>query len=297
MHASRQAKIEDKEMLREYAEMSLLDRAVRKWRQGELFEAALRSVVRKARQQVRRVTSSDLHYVLDSERVLNKRYSETFATLKPHHKLYGNYYLDSRRPLDASSVIYSFGIGGEVSFDRAISTAFGCPVYMYDPTPSSIARDDLMRIRDAGDPVLERLKYHPVGAWSKDTVLRFNIPARGGCASAVEDDGTNVEYFDATCESVKTMMAKNGHTKIDVLKMDIEGAAEAVLEHLLDEGILPGQVVAEFERPRHDIKKVITYFGHMEQLCQRMRAAGYEITFLPRSRAQHFGLELLFARV
>ena len=37
------------------------------------------------------------------------------------------------------------------------------------------------------------------------------------------------------------------HERIDVLEMDIEGAALFVLEHMLEEMILPDQIVVELE--------------------------------------------------
>lgn len=296
MPNSQQLELEDPEVLREFADMSFFDRLVKKWRQGELFEAAWRTATRKAKQRLHHLRS-DLPYQLDAERVITKRYCDTFGVLQPHHTLHFNYWLDSRCALGPESVIYSLGIGGDVGFDRAMASTFGCHVHMYDPTPDSIAAVALMKLKAPGDPLWSLLHFNPIGAWSKDTTLRFQMPARGGGnASAVEDMGAGAKWFDAPCETLQTMMRKNGHTHIDVLKMDIEGAGEAVLESMLDAKIHPTQVVAEFERPRRDVERVVRFFGTMDRLIGRMRDLGYEITNLPRERAKYFSVELLFAK-
>jgi FkbM family methyltransferase len=266
----------------------------RKLMDGELLSAAWRLGLRRGRKLAHRIAVADAHYWLDCERVVTKRYSASFPRPSSHHISYGNYLLDSRHRLDANSVVYSFGVGGDISFDRAIAATFGCTVHMYDPTPSSVAFFQALKAR-AEDPALKLLNLHPIGAWNEDTVLKFAIPLRGGDASAVANE-PRAHYFEAPCQSVRTMLKENGHSSIDVLKMDIEGAAELVMDYLLDEGIFPRQVVAEFERPRGDVRKMIAYFAHLDQICSRMDAAGYDVTFIPRSRANHYGLDLLFAR-
>lgn len=285
------------EELLEFHRAGLIGRVVRKLQEGDLIGSALRLSNRKVRRLARRFQTADLHYGFDAERVLTKRYADTFENIGAHHVAHGNYYLDSRHPLNQDSVVYSLGVGGDVSFDRSIAENFGAPVYLYDPTPASIGFMELLRLREPDSRVLDLLKFFPIGAWSEDTVLRFDMTPLGGSASAVEEVGKNrTDYFEARCETVKTMMRNNGHDHIDVLKMDIEGAAEGVMDSVLAEKIFPTQIVAEFERPRRDIKKLVNYFAHVETLCDQMRGAGYGITHLPRSRANYFGLELLFVR-
>src|SRR5436190_1739795 len=47
--------------------------------------------------------------------------------------------------LHASSVVYSFGIGRDISFDESIIEKYGCDVHGFDPTPGAI---DFVRQRD-----------------------------------------------------------------------------------------------------------------------------------------------------
>ena len=45
-------------------------------------------------------------------------------------------------------------------------------------------------------------------------------------------------------------MAAHGHERIDLLKVDIEGAESRVLPHLLDVGPLPTVVCFEYDQPQ-----------------------------------------------
>ena len=39
---------------------------------------------------------------------------------------------------DKNAIVYSFGVGSNVSWDSAIIERFGCKVWGFDPTPRSI---------------------------------------------------------------------------------------------------------------------------------------------------------------
>jgi FkbM family methyltransferase len=276
--------------------MNLWERVRRRWEQGDLGEAVVRAGSRKLLRFGRKVRKADAYYWLDPERVLTARYAATLPGISETHRQYGNYWLDSRLPLTEDSIVYSFGVGGDVDFDRAVAQTHGCRVQLYDPTPVSI--EFMQQVKaDKNDPVAALLDFHPYGAWVTDIVLRFEIPGRGGSASIHPQGGLLARTFEAPCLSVKSMLRENKHDHIDVLKMDIEGAAEAVMDHLLAERILPSQIVGEFERPVGDVKKVISYFSHIDRLCERLMREGYEVCLLPRDKGRYFGLELLFSRV
>ena len=273
------------------SQMTLLDRARGRW------DAVMRAGTKRILKTSGKVRRANAYYWLDPERVLTRRYAESFSGLQAHHRLYGNYWLDDRIPLGPHSVVYSLGVGRDIAFDRAIAEAHGCRVCLYDPTPSSIRFMQSLMAKAPEDPTLSLLDFHAIGAWKSDTVLAFTIPGRGGSASAILPGGAMSTTFEARCETVTTMMRKNGHSHIDVLKMDIEGAAALVMDHLVEARLFPTQLVVELERPRGDVKKLIGWFAHVERLCEVFRAEGYQITLLPRKKGRrYFSLELLFAR-
>ena len=50
---------------------------------------------------------------------------------------YGGFYVAADF-LNESSVVYSFGIGEDISFDQQIIDSYDCIVHAFDPTPKSI---------------------------------------------------------------------------------------------------------------------------------------------------------------
>ena len=55
------------------------------------------------------------------------------------------------------------------------------------------------------------------------------------------------EYDEINVVSIKDIMNEYGHSKIDLLKLDIEGAEIEVLQQMLDDKIFPGYVLVEFD--------------------------------------------------
>ena len=52
---------------------------------------------------------------------------------------YGGYCLcETSRLVDQSAVVYSFGIGEDISFDEGLIISYNISVYGFDPTPRSI---------------------------------------------------------------------------------------------------------------------------------------------------------------
>jgi hypothetical protein len=57
--------------------------------------------------------------------------------------------------------------------------------------------------------------------------------------------GSNYDIVEV--DSIKNIMLKNNHKKIDLLKLDIEGAENIVLEQMLDDNIYPKYLCIEFD--------------------------------------------------
>ncbi|MGR3433295.1 MAG: FkbM family methyltransferase [Shimia sp.] len=219
------------------AEHGLWARARRKLSEGGAVRAAIGFAGRRAREVPRRVRHANATWPLDASRRLTRAFLAGFPELDDAHVSVGNYWLDSRLGLDASSVVYSFGVGGDVDFDLAAARAYGCRVHLYDPTPGSIAF--METVLTSGAEGTDRLTFHPFGAWNEDTELTFTVPDYGGSSSVVDSVHGGTRTFQAPCLRVRTMMDRNGHDHLDVLKMDIEGAAETVLRDVLASGIRP----------------------------------------------------------
>jgi FkbM family methyltransferase len=228
---------------------------------------------------------ANIFHAFDKERIMTKQYLEDIPHLSSNHIACGNYYLDSRIPLGKDSVVYSLGILTDISFDLAISNKYGCPVYMYDPTPITI---DFMKQHTSN----HLLKYKPVAVWIENTSLKFYEPSFGGSASLFGK--TDDTYFEAKCFTIAELMAENNHEDIDVFKADIEGAALPVFEQMLENEVLPDQVIVEFERPRDNMSEVISFFDRITNIRTILKSKGFEEFQLPRGAAKYYSLELLF---
>ena len=62
--------------------------------------------------------------------------------------------------------------------------------------------------------------------------------------------------------------------KLDILKMDIEGAEVEVLRHLLDNGIYPKQVIVEYDKLASNQTK---WIEEVEAIHERLLSSEYEL--------------------
>jgi FkbM family methyltransferase len=153
---------------------------------------------------------------------------------------HGEWYL-SPTGVGRDSIVYSLGIGRDLTFDRSVIDRFGADVHAFDPTPAAIAW-----VR--GQVLPPQLHVHEYGVADFDGVAEFAFPVdpenasfsyRGhsaGEASAVRAD----------VRRLGTLMRLLGHSRIDLLKMDIEGAEYEVIEDMLEQRILVKQLLVEF---------------------------------------------------
>ena len=90
-------------------------------------------------------------------------------------------------------------------------------------------------------------------------------------------------------ERVSTIMKRLSHEKIDLLKLDIEGAEYRVLRDMLDMGVLPTQILVEFHHGKR--RKGRVPVSETKKLVERLRGFGYSIFWASES-----GRELALVR-
>jgi len=64
--------------------------------------------------------------------------------------------------------------------------------------------------------------------------------------SLFKHQDSNEEPILVKIVTLDKIMRKLGHEKIDILKMDIEGAEYEVIEDIIEKSIFPGQILIEF---------------------------------------------------
>lgn len=154
---------------------------------------------------------------------------------------YGGFYVASDF-IGPASVVYSFGIGRDVSFDLGLIQKFGCQVHGFDPTPASVQWVGLQHLP-------AEFHFYEYGLARDTGTTLFYLPLNPEHVSGSMVTQSNVNSninVEVEMKSLQDVMAMLHHDKIDVLKMDIEGAEYDVLNAMLDQKIYPGQLLIEF---------------------------------------------------
>jgi FkbM family methyltransferase len=126
--------------------------------------------------------------------------------------------------LSHDAVVVDIGLGEDLSFSEALIEKYGCSVYGFDPTPKSI---DYVRRRNPKNFSLFELGISASGG---DGVLFLpNDPAHVS-GSLYASDHVGREKITVKLIDVARVPETIGTTRIDVLKMDIEGAEFEVID-------------------------------------------------------------------
>jgi FkbM family methyltransferase len=196
--------------------------------------------------------------------------------------------------LHKDSVVWSVGVGEDISFDEELHSHFGVRINAFDPTPRSLAW-----LQARGIP--DWFHLHPVGLAGQDGVARFRPPANASHVSfaMLNRSPHPADAADITAEvrCLTTLASLLGHRAIDLVKMDIEGAEYDVIQTLSMQRILPRQLLVEFHHrhPGYGIDRTISATRSLRSMGYRLfhvSPNGEEYAFLhddalidsPRSR-------------
>lgn len=140
-------------------------------------------------------------------------------------------------------LVYSFGIGWDVSFDLALIHEFNAEVFAFDFTPSVLEWAE----KNVSDP-----KFHiiPCGLSDKDGTEKFY--SSGGYGTIAPSENERRNFIEVPVKRLITIMKELGHKHIDILKMDIEGAEFSVIPDILDSGASFGQLCVEVHNRFYD---------------------------------------------
>lgn len=145
--------------------------------------------------------------------------------------------------LNQHSIVYSGGVGNDISFELELIKKYQLQLYAFDPTPAAIKYISKFKNN-------KKLHFYPWGLWSQNKKVKFFLPKNKNDVShsIVNLQQTN-EYFLAVCKKISTIKKKFKHRHIDLLKIDIEGAEYEVLNSMLSANILPKIICVEFDQP------------------------------------------------
>ena len=188
---------------------------------------------------------------------------------------YGGWYIPENF-IKQDSICYCLGVGEDVSFDLGLINKFDCAVISVDPTPRAIkhfqtiienTKNGISTEIKSGNisevyykinkNILDKWFFLPYGVWKENTKQKFYAPKNPEHVShSIVNLQNTDEYFEAECKTVKTIMQKFKHNKIDLLKMDIEGVEHDVVRSIFQDDIYPEVLLIEYDQPCK-IEKII----------------------------------------
>ncbi len=169
--------------------------------------------------------------------------------------------------LKSDSIIYAAGIGTDISFDEAIIKKLNVVVHAFDPTPQSLEWLDEQNLP-------EKFRYYPWGFANYDGEAEFHIPKNPAhiSHSMIGSQVTAKESVTVRVRRIKSIMEELGHDRVDLLKMDIEGAEYSVIENLLASPLRPSLLLIEFHHRFKSIGAVAT-----QNTVKALQEIGYKI--------------------
>ena len=142
--------------------------------------------------------------------------------------------------LGPASVVYSAGVGDDISFDLGLIERFGVTVHAFDPTPKSI---EWLRSRS----LPKQLVVHEYGIAPRDGVATFYRPENPAHMSlSVVERASPTATDSLPVRELSGIMRELGHSSIDLLKIDIEGSEYEVLEDLVARALPVRQLLVEY---------------------------------------------------
>jgi FkbM family methyltransferase len=170
--------------------------------------------------------------------------------------------------LSRDSVCYCVGVGEDVTFDLALVDRFNCQVVSLDPTPKAVTyMSDLSTPRE--------LKFLPVGVAGSNREARFYSPRDPTHASfSISNLQQTTDFVLAPVRTLRSLMEELGHDRMDLLKLDIEGAEYEVPDSLHRDNIYPSTLCVEFDQPHSAFD---TW-----RAVRRLHSAGYETVSVDR---------------
>lgn len=190
-----------------------------------------------------------------------------------HGSQYGGFFLEESR-IDRDSIVYSVGIGKDMSFDFSLNQKFGCKVFCFDPTPESI---DWFKKQKRGKDFM----FSDYGISDQAGNMSFHLPKNEDHVSGSILRNSLVSEQRVIQVKMKTLrdaMEEHGHSHIDVLKIDIEGAEYDVVADLLQSSIQVRQILVEI----HDRLFDRGYLKSQRMIGQ-LRKAGFELFGISKS--------------
>tara|TARA_Y100000389_G_scaffold204655_1_gene258626 strand:- start:16168 stop:18519 length:2352 start_codon:yes stop_codon:yes gene_type:complete len=178
---------------------------------------------------------------------------------------YGGWNIPINNGLNKDSIIYSGGVGEDISFDLKINDMYDSTIILIDPTTRSKTHiediskfykseninisDEYRKLIENLKPNLTNIKYISNALWDENDIeMKFYKQENKEYVSQtlIEDMFTK-EYDLVKTITIDKIMKIFNHKHIDLLKLDIEGAENTVLYDMFNKKIYPKYLCIEFD--------------------------------------------------
>ena len=206
---------------------------------------------------------------------------------------YGGWILPTNTTLNENSIIYSAGVGEDISFDLLLQNKYNCKIFLIDPTKKAIKHyNEIINFYKNNEPFTgniqtdyldiikplnfneKKFTYINKALWDTKTELKFYKQTNENYVSqSIIKNMFGEKYDIVDTITIKDLMKQNNNNNIDLLKLDIEGAEINVLNNLLNCKIYPKYILVEFDL----LIKNKDNFNETKLLIDRLLYENYKI--------------------
>lgn len=200
-------------------------------------------------------------------------------------KKFGNYFLDTSKIDKKKIILYSGGVGKNISFDKAVTKKYNCKARLFDPTPDSIK---FMKNKSTN-----KIFFYPYAIYKKNKKIKifydkYNL-VKSNSISNYLDFGKE-DFYYCNAHNIPYLKNKFKDNNIDILKLDIEGVAMEVIDNCFKNKIFPTQIILALEVPL-DYLKFINFYKKLKIFINRL-GVKYELINI-RNRMRGVEMEIL----
>ena len=168
----------------------------------------------------------------------------------------------SHAGLGTEPLVYSLGLSENLSFDLGMIQQHGAKVHGFDPTIESqrfVAKSHLPA----------DFHYHPLAVAGHDGQLDlYERMGKGGRKKGAC-------FLKTSCKKISSLVQELGHSRLDILKIDVEGSEYPILEDVCLKGIPVSQIAVEFHHRFEEIGLSATIRSH-----QMLLKHGYQLAHI-----------------
>jgi len=184
-----------------------------------------------------------------------------------HGSIYGGWNI-LKKSLNKDSIIYSFGVGEDISFDLSLINRYNCQIYAFDPVPRVQKWLNTQKL-----PL--GFIFFNFALSNYDGLLTIYAPENDNNISHTIMLNNDKNSLNVKCYNLKTIQSMLKHSNIDLLKMDIEGFEYDVIDDIIKNNIKPKQILLEFHHFYPTIGNIKT-----ELYINKIKKYGYNLFYV-----------------